>query len=492
MSYNLCVNNKKVFEFYEKHPTINFETMNVLLVDFLQHAMQDATDVASESSISRILSTCADISSKLTLQNDILNARIVDLRQKYMDDMKGVIVNFSNDRSERLLSGVETHTTLLLTQQSDKLAHAFERMTSAFTDRLRTSMSDMNADHGKMLRDLMSYHLSNVCTAMDRLQKDTDASMRELLGRTHAIDELQHHLSSTKQTQLHTLEALINQSFQQITASLAAVAAEHAKTSTEHDRILANLSEYLEKYKNSSHKGALSETKLRVLLNKMYPTAEIADTSGVKESGDCILRRGGNDDSIMFENKEYDTNVNPDEIKKFIRDTTKHDMHGIFISQFSGITSKHNFQIEFNKGKLLVYLHDVQYSPDKIRIAVDMIDAMARVMATPAVACEESITLDALQEFNAEFQRFLTQKQTLQTTLKDFEKRMTTMIADLQMPALEAFLSARFASAAAKAFVCDVCHTFSCDTQKGMAAHKRACRQRISLHVTTASAAASR
>ena len=35
VQYSLCLNNKKVFDFYKEHTTIGFEEMNVLFVDIL-------------------------------------------------------------------------------------------------------------------------------------------------------------------------------------------------------------------------------------------------------------------------------------------------------------------------------------------------------------------------------------------------------------------------------------------------------------------------
>ena len=76
-------------------------------------------------------------------------------------------------------------------------------------------------------------------------------------------------------------------------------------------------------------------------MTRLIPTAEVIDTSGIKESGDCILKRDGKD-SILFETTEYDTNVNPDEVKKFIRDCDIQKSHGIFLSQISELLRFYN------------------------------------------------------------------------------------------------------------------------------------------------------
>lgn len=81
--------------------------------------------------------------------------------------------------------------------------------------------------------------------------------------------------------------------------------------------------------------------------------------------------------TILFENKDYKQNINKEEIAKFIIDVDNQNTHGIFLSQYSGIAFKQNYQIDIHKGKILVYVQNCEYSIDKIRIAVDIIDNLS-------------------------------------------------------------------------------------------------------------------
>lgn len=80
----------------------------------------------------------------------------------------------------------------------------------------------------------------------------------------------------------------------------------------------------------------------------------------------------------MFENKVYETNVKLEEIQKFIRDVEEIKTNAIFLSQNSGITRKKNFQVDIHKGLIMIYIHNVQYSPEKIQIAIDIIEKPCR------------------------------------------------------------------------------------------------------------------
>ena len=85
--------------------------------------------------------------------------------------------------------------------------------------------------------------------------------------------------------------------------------------------------EYLEKQKNSTLKGKESEIKLEILLNSLYSHGKVCNNTGEAQSGDYLLEREGKA-SILFENKDYNTNVPDVEIKKFIRDIENKKTHG--------------------------------------------------------------------------------------------------------------------------------------------------------------------
>ena len=133
---------------------------------------------------------------------------------------------------------------------------------------------------------------------------------------------------------------------------------------------------FLSKYNASSNKGKYGENNLFSVLSSLFPSSEITDTTGTKASGDFIMKRMDKP-TILFENKDYAHNINKDEVAKFIRDVETQNMNGVFMSQYSGISFKNNYHIDINKGNILVYIQFCEYSPDKIRIATDIIDYLS-------------------------------------------------------------------------------------------------------------------
>jgi hypothetical protein len=236
------------------------------------------------------------------------------------------------------------------------------------------------------------------------------------------------------------------------------------------EKLLGNLEDFLNKYKNnSSLKGKFSENLLHKVIIQMFPTAEIVDTSKMVHTGDLVVKRESKD-SIIFENKDYADNVSAEEVNKFIGDCEKQGMHGIILSQNTGIASKKNYHIDIKKGKVLVYVHQVDYSQYKIQIAVDIIDTLAEKLKDTAVEKEEkAVSKEVLAEINAEFARFVLQKEAVITVVKDCQKKIIDEIKNISFPSLEKFLS----SSDQITYTCDVCNRFTTQSKKMLASHKR-------------------
>lgn len=232
---------------------------------------------------------------------------------------------------------------------------------------------------------------------------------------------------------------------------------------------------FLTKYKTSSQfKGQCSENMLGNVLNKMYPTAEVINTTALKASGDFILKRTDKQ-TILLENKNYEANVNLDEIKKFLRDVNEQKTHAIMMSQYSGIVSKPNGFIEINDGKVIIYLHNVDYSSDKIKMAIDVIDILSERLEEISNVEEMDghiIKKDVLDKINDQFQLFLNQKEIVLTTIKEMNKKLTNQIEDMKIPDLSLFLNEKYASIQNQQFTCEFCN-LPFQNKRSLAAHKK-------------------
>jgi protein involved in ribonucleotide reduction len=456
MAYQLCTNNKRIFDFYNNYKTLDFEQINLLCIDLFENILQDATATVNKSIGSQILSEClenrvrmAELSSGLQLVNANLakmssdiHIKMLDIKREYVDEMKPIL----EKSGATLLNQINLDTVSLITSQvidktsiliNETVPNANNQIINKVQDDIQRFYNDEFKQQltGVVKTEQLSELFNNFCTKYDMMMQSIQTPILQVLSMND--ERINKNINRQQETQ---------------------------------EKMLTNLEDFLNKYKNnSSLKGKFSENLLHKVIIQMFPTAEITDTSKMVHTGDLVVRRE-NRDSIIFENKDYADNVSAEEVNKFIGDCEKQGMHGIILSQNTGITSKKNYHIDIKKGKVLVYVHNVDYSQYKIQIAVDIIDTLSEKLKDTSVEKEEkAVSKEVMAEINAEFARFVAQKEAIITVVKDCQKKIIDEIKTISFPSLERFLS----SSDQITYTCDVCNRFTTQSKKVLASHKR-------------------
>lgn len=236
--------------------------------------------------------------------------------------------------------------------------------------------------------------------------------------------------------------------------------------------------DYVSKRENSNEKGRQSENELKAVLDSIFPTAEIDKISGEAHTCDIIIRREGVCD-ILVENKDYKTKIPSQEVKKFISDTENKNKHGIFISQYSPIANKENFQVDIDGDRVLLYISNVNYDLDVIKTGVSIIDNFVKSMSKLNLSGEtEIVQRKVLEKFNDEYKRFIVKRDTLVSKLKDNYNSLQEIIKELEMPSIDKFLTERFAHADSNILTCDICNVFKALNMKSLKRHKAHCQKK--------------
>ena len=452
MAYQLCTNNKRIFDFYTTHKSLDFEQINLLCIDLFENVLQDATATINKSIGSQILSECletrakmAEISGGLQLVNanlakmsSDLHIKMLDIKREYVDEIKSVLdkngATLLLETVSLITSQVVDKTNLLLNQIVPDSNNAVVKQVQDdiqrfYNDEIKTLLS------GAVKAEQLDVFFNNFDTKYGRMMQSIQTPILQVLSMND--ERINKNINRQQETQ---------------------------------EKLLTNLEEFLNKYKNnSSLKGKFSENLLHKVIIQMFPTAEIVDTSKMNHTGDLVVKRESKD-SILFENKDYADNVSAEEVNKFIGDCEKQGMHGIILSQNTGIASKKNYHIDIKKGKVLVYVHQVDYSQYKIQIAVDIIDTLSeKLKGTSVEKDEKTVSKEVLAEINAEFARFVVQKEAVITVVKDCQKKIIDEIKNISFPSLEKYLS----SSDQITYTCDVCNRFTTQSKKALASHKR-------------------
>ena len=338
--HTTTINNKRIYDYYKANTNVNIETMNLILLDFMEQLGNDMTKVLSNSVFGEILSNVKDIKQQVHSFNDTIGIKMQEHNKSFIETTKLIISASSNENT-------------------DKITQLLNRNTDSFIERINFSIPKTQDENNKKIQDnLLAF------------QKTMNEDIKSYLSTNNSENSLKEFIASLDSkisAMQQPIYTFISSNQDQINTKLNSLRDDSISNKSVNDKVMSDLNDFLTKYKTSSQfKGQCSENMLGNVLNKMYPTAEVINTTALKASGDFILKRTGKQ-IILLENKNYEANVNLDEIKKFLRDVNEQKTHAIMMSQYSGIVSKPNGFIEINDGKVIIYLHNVDYSSDKIK-----------------------------------------------------------------------------------------------------------------------------
>lgn len=352
-----------------------------------------------------------------------------------------------------------------------------DRLIESITS-VKTQISDINNSN---LENIKSFLKLNFYENKDEINQLLSTNKNDLVqtvsSLTNKNNDLDKVLTQNNELYLEKLNNAIPKNLLEEIKSLM----HNEKT----EEVMAQLSDFLNKYKHSPfHKGQYAQNMLEVVLNNCFPSAEIIDTSKTSHSGDFIIKRDAKSD-IMIENKDYKTNVKFEEIPKFQNDCENLGMHGVFLSQFSGIGMKRDFSLEIINGKILIYLHNVEYNNYKILTAIDIIDNLSEKLSEYNTNTEyktdmgitHNIDQETVDKINEELTNFMSQKENMSLALKEHQKRMEKLLDDMKLPELSKYFGDKCSSI--KIFKCEYCNlTFP---------NKRALGSHIKVHKPTSS-----
>jgi len=417
MSYTVSINNKRIHDFYKNNPSIDVESLNLLMIDFIEKLNTDMNKTLTET-----------INKEILRNVNNLEQNVRTINKEYIETIKTTIKINSNEESNKLSSLINKSTQ----QFTDKINEVTE-------NKFKTTLNDFNNNIIKELKE----------------NNNSDNFIKKFESKLQSIQQPMYSFISSQQ------ELLVKKMN------------ENSNDKSKIDDVMNDLSDFLNKMKNSSvHKGIYGQNILENVLNSAFPSSQIVNTSGTKASGDFMIKRD-NKPAILVENKDYKSNVNADEVKKFIRDINEQNTHGIFLSQHSGITTKTNYTIDIYEGKVLVYVHNVEYNPDIIKCAVNIIDNLAYKVEIIENDEGETISKETLQKINSDFQVFMTKKQLAIDTAKDIQKKLLVHIEDITFPTLSDWLSNKGVNMNnACTYHCEICNQVFTN-KRALASHKK-------------------
>ena len=450
--------NARIINFFESHSNLDPEETVCKFIDIMENLHESMSNTMSNTAVLDMLQSLnkkMDSVSQASIQlEQQLANKMNDLKKEYVDDLKMV----------------------LTCNVSDKIEPLIREQNAALFDKTNNVI-------GSLIPKNESVMVSRIESVVKDFQDHVTADTKQLLSSTMDAATLQHHLAEFDDKVYRAIsssQSILSESLQNTERRLDGRMNTITTTSNQvSESLQTSVNTLLHKFDNSSSKGQLSENLLFNVLGGLYPTAEIEQVGQTKETGDIMLRRR-NSPIVLIENKDWSRPVPQSEVAKFLRDIEVQKCSGIFLSQNGGITCKHNFEIDLYNGHILVYVHDVRNDPEKIKIAIDIVDRMEPVLSEVTSmtdqGAEDTISKELVKQMNIEMKAFTDQKLALVNTAKTFQKTLLKQIEELKMPSLEEYLGTRFSNATT-VYQCEYCD-YTHPTKQGRGAHMRGCPQR--------------
>ena len=415
---SLIIKNQRIYDFYQSHPQYDFEKMNIFLMELLENFHEKMVPSLDHNFASQIMSQMVQLQTQLLKQQQEQQLehykQLNDHRKTYNDELKNIIQSNHNEQIAPLLS-----------QQANSIVDKIEK----------------NKNENDLFQKL------------DERFHQTLTSSQSLT--TNLLSSTESRLQESLKEQNNKLQLMVSQTGNQ-------------------EAINNQVSDLLRKMDNSSSKGKVSETMLHNVLHNLYPMGDISSVATTKETGDFIMAREGKP-KILFENKNYDKNVGQDEVQKFLRDVDTQKCAGILCAQNHGIANKSNYEIHLYQGQVCLYLHQVQYSPEKLKVAVDIIDHLSHYIKNEEFQVDSiAVDKDFLDMINKEYQHFAEMKTAQMKTIKEYSQKMLSQLEDMKMPQLDSWLMKYFSQSFVKENECKYCG-FEAKSSGGLTSHMRSC-----------------
>ena len=328
------------------------------------------------------------------------------------------------------------------------------------------------------IKSMRSDNQTNLSTAMLDVKRGLNGDIRMIMANS-MNENLEPTLrAKLKEQQTHLVDNVSGRLEQLLESKISGL-----KETTNANREIIScqndtLNVFLKRFENSSKKGKISENLINNVLSEVYPLAEIEDVGKTKESGDIMMLRK-NKPKILVENKDWTRPIVNAEVQKFVRDVEIQKCHGLFLSQNVGICSKDNYEINILEGNLVtVYIHNVNYDPEKIRVGVDIIDNISEILKEIDVieinqSTEYSISKELTQFINVEYQNYLAHKERTIKMAKEFVANLIKHEEEFSFSSLEKFLASKCNTQNNKN-VCKYCGFIGKKAQS-LSAHMRGC-----------------
>jgi hypothetical protein len=465
LQYELKIANQKIVDFYQSNPHIDFESVNLLLIELLQNntklpglstteQIKTAFMYPNEQKINELNGFLINIREVMNKVIQTVSSKYIIAKSEYIREFKSASVE--NDKRELL---------------SNTKKQFFETTSSILSVFTRIRFSNIS-EKVKMI--------------LHQFNKILTANTEQIFSKSDVSSKIDEYLQNFESNSAHMIQAII----QLLTDSIALYETrvnQVTESIKKHEdpsfavyyKLIYELNDIIHQLPNSNEHGNNSAS-FEHTLSQTFTTASI---SNEPDTNEYLLTREDKPTIYIQTHDLRDRNVGTADVKHFLKKAIERNSNSILISQHTGITSKPNYHIEIHNNIVVVYLHKMSYSSETLQIAADMIDSISGKLTDFCSFSENkySVPKDTLDGINREYQQFILQKENIISKFKEQQKYILGQLEEMRFISLDKYLSTRYSSCKKQGYNCDMCNNFNVGTLKGLAAHKRGCARKLAV-----------
>ena len=481
---NIIIKNEKIKLFFKENNKLNIEEVLLVTIDLLSTVLitgQDQTENKmilllkdnnleinklynlleyNKLSNDNIKNEIEHIKSLLNNNNTTVISKLYEMKDNYINEIKSLLNNNENDKSLNIINILDKENNNLLL-----------KMNNILTD----SLSLYQIKNNNELLNILKLELLDKI----RTENNPEIIINILNEKYNKILEMISEQISPDKTLLlieNKYNNLYDNVITNIKEDIDKMKTYSELTTINQEKTNNDLLNYFGRNKKSTVIGQQGEDELYKIICDLLPSSDIIRTGHESGKGDFILHRE-HKQSILIETKHYNSNVKREETEKFLRDIENTNYNGIFLSQTSGIVNKSNYQIDIHNNNILIYIHNVDYDPNKINIAINLIDLLSDKIKKEDLK-DFKISNETLKNINNEYNNLILTKDKMLNDLKDYYKKTMDNYNNLTLISLEKILSINYATHKKLTLTCEYCKKFECENLISLTRHKNACKKK--------------
>ena len=331
---------------------------------------------------------------------------------------------------------------------------------NVFKGELLECITSRKVDTSEIMSTMKTMNEHNILNITSKLEQ-----LPHISGK---IDELKNKIDVTK-----VIETSVTRNNDSLVQTLNTI-------KNSQDQMANKIETFTTTRTTTRYKGEEGEKGLINILESKLHTRDgytIHDVKSIAHSCDIVIKRDGYPDvrvESKAHGKETGENVRVAEVKKFESDLLALNNHGIFVSLYSGICGKGNFEIELlPNNKFAVYLANNNYDGDTITEVLRLIYKLDRFTSGPD-SDNITISTDSMMRIKAYLTDFNRKIDDLKTSLKNSIRILNEITLDLVEKALTGHISDD-AQTHTISYECDGCGQ-ACTSKAGLTLHKKKCQ----------------